>query len=109
MPSMMQFLEDTQVEGRFFPRGAQVQVIDAGSTALVLPDSDAHTTLCAVPLKNLVRLKRFRVLLANYQVGLMDDQERWGLNADDIKSTLARCAPDCEIVTLDEVDDATRH
>ena len=93
---MMQFLEDTQVEGRFFPRGAQVQVIDAGGTALVLPDPGTHTTLCAVPAKNLARLRRFHVLLANYQVGLMDDQARWGLDADDVKLTLARCAPDCE-------------
>lgn len=105
---MMQFLEDTQVEGRFFPRGAQVQMINAGDTALVLPDSSAHTTLCAVPAKNMVRLRRFRVVLANYQVGLTDDQERWGLDADDVKSVLARFAPNCEIVTLDEADDATQ-
>nr|WP_297383378.1 hypothetical protein [uncultured Roseateles sp.] len=104
---MMQFLEDTQVAGRFFPRGAQVTVMEAGDNALLLPDPVAHTTLCTVPAKNLARLKRFRVVLANYQVGLMDVQERWGLDADDIVSTIARSAPDCTVVALGEVGEST--
>lgn len=102
MQSMMQVLRDTQVEGRFFPRGCRVQVIQAGDSCLVLPDPDAHTTLCTVPTKNLARLTLFRVVLVNHQVGLIDEQERWGLDADDIRSSIAQCAPDCEIFELDE-------
>jgi len=45
---MMQFLQDTQVEGRLFPRGAQVKIVKAGTLALVLPDPGVYTTLCAV-------------------------------------------------------------
>jgi hypothetical protein len=102
MQSMMQVLRDTQVEGRFFPRGSRVRVIDAGDSCLVLPDPDAYTTLCAVPAKNLARLTLFRVVLINHRVGLIDEQECWGLDADDIFSSIARCAPDCEILELDE-------
>ena len=103
MESMMQFLRDTQVEGRLFPQGARVRVINAGDSCLVLPDPEAHTTLCAVPTKNLARLTLFRVVLVNHQVGLFDEQERWGLDATDIRSSIARSAPDCEILDLDEV------
>lgn len=102
MQSMMQVLWDTQSEGRFFPRGSRVQVIEAGDSSLVPPDPDAHTTLCAVPTKNLARLTLFRVVLVNHRVGLMDEQERWGLDADDVRSSIARSAPDCEILELDE-------
>lgn len=35
MQSMMQVLRDTQVEGRFFPRGCRVRVIQAGNRCLV--------------------------------------------------------------------------
>lgn len=55
MQSMMQVLKNTQVEGRFFPRGSRVRAIEAGDSCLVLPDPDAHTTLCAVPTKSLAR------------------------------------------------------
>ncbi|MGJ7494388.1 phospholipase D-like domain-containing protein [Variovorax sp. RT4R15] len=48
---MMQLLQDTQAEGRLFPRGAQVQIVKAGTRALLRPDPRAHTTLCAVVLK----------------------------------------------------------
>lgn len=102
MQSMMQVLRDTQSQGRFFPCGARVQVIEAGDSSLVLPDSDAHTTLCVVPTKNLARLTLFRVVLVNHRVGLMDEQERWGLDADDVRSSIARSAPDCEILELNE-------
>lgn len=102
MKSMMQVVRDTQVAGRFFPRGAHVRVIHAGDTCLVLPDPDAHTTLCAVPTKNLARLTLFRVVLVNHEVGLVDVQKRWGLDAHDVRSTIAQCAPDCEILELDE-------
>lgn len=102
MQLMMQVLEDTQVEGRFFPRGCRVQVIRAGDSCLVLPVPDAHTTLCAVPTKKLAQLTLFRVTLVNHRVGLMDTQERWGLDADDVRSSIAQCAPDCEILELDE-------
>lgn len=103
MRSMMQVLRGTQVAGRFFPRGSRVQVIEAGDSCLVLPDSDAHTTLCAVPTKNLARLTLFRVVLVNHRVGLVDEQERWGLDADNVRSSVAQAAPDCEILELDEV------
>jgi hypothetical protein len=83
MQSMMQVLRDTQSEGRFFPRDGRIQVIEAGDSSLVLPDPDAHTTF-------------------NHLVGLMDEQERWGLDADDVRSSIARSAPDCEILELDE-------
>jgi hypothetical protein len=55
-----------------------------------------------VPTKNLARLTLFRVVLVNHLVGLMDEQERWGLDADDVRSSIARSAPDCEILELDE-------
>ena len=103
MQLMMQVLRGTQVEGRFFPQGSRVRVIDAGDSCLVLPDPDAHTTLCTVPAKNLARLTLFRVVLVNHQVGLMDEQERWGLDVDDVRSSIARYAPDCEVLELDEV------
>ncbi len=101
---MMRFLLDTQVEGRFFPQGSQVQTLPAGDMALVLPDPGTHTTLCAVPAKNLARLKRFRVVLVNHRVGLLDEQFRWAIDVDDVKSIIDRSAPDCEIVELDQVD-----
>lgn len=102
MQLMMQVLEDIQVKGRFFPRGCRMRVIEAGESCLVLPDPGAHTTLCAVPTKNLARLTLFRVVLVNHQVGLMDVQERWGRDADDVRSSIAQCAPDCEISELGE-------
>lgn len=102
MQSMMQFLRDTQVEGRFFPRGSRVQVIKAGDSCLLPPDPDAHTTLCTVPTKNLAQLTLFRVVLVNRRVGLIDEQERWGLDTDDVRSSIAQSAPDCEILELDE-------
>jgi len=69
MQRRMRFVEDTQVDWRFFPKGAEVQSIHAGSHALVLPDTQAHTTICAIPLGSLVALKPFRMLLANRIVG----------------------------------------
>lgn len=102
---MMRFLLDTQVDGRFFPQGSQVQTLAAGDMALVLPDPDAHTTLCAVPAKNLAPLKRFRVVLVNDRIGLLDQQFRWALDVDDVKSIIDRSAPDCEIVELEQTDD----
>ena len=102
MKLMMQFLKDTQVNGRFFPRGTHVRVLAAGDNCLLLPDTDARTTLSAVPAKNLARLTLFRVVLVNRRVGLTEEQERWGLDADDIRSSIARLAPDCEILELDK-------
>lgn len=102
MHLMMQVLEDTQLEGRLFPRGCRVQVIQAGDSCLLLPDPDAHTTLCAVPTKNLAQLTLFRVMRVKHQVGLIKQQERWGLSADDVRSSIAQCAPECEILELDE-------
>lgn len=104
MPPMMRFLRDTQVDGRFFPRGAQVQALAAGDMVLVLPDPGMHTTLCAVPARNLAPLKPFRIVLVNYHVGLMDAQVRWALDADDARSAVDAAAPDCEIVELDPVE-----
>lgn len=100
MPSMMRFLRDTQVEGRFFPKGAQVEALPAGDMALVLPDPGAHTTLCAVPIRNLVPLQRFRIVLINRHVGLLDEQFRWAVDAGDLQSTIGDAAPDCEIVEM---------
>jgi hypothetical protein len=79
-----------------------VRVIEADDICLVLPDPDAHTTLCAVPTRNLARLTLFRVVLLNHQVGLIDEQERWGLDADDVRASIAQSAPDCEILELNE-------
>jgi len=101
MRSMMRFLRDTQVEGRFFPRGVQVQALAAGDMALVLPDPGAHTTLCAVPARNLALLQPFRIVLINRRVGLMDEQIRWAVDAEDVRSAIDSAAPDCEIVALD--------
>lgn len=103
MQSMMRVVKDTQVDGRFFPRGAHVRVIHAGDSCLVLPDPDAHTTLCAVPRANLVPLMCFRVVQINHRVGLVDVQERWGLDADEVHDSVTRSAPDCEIVELHQV------
>jgi hypothetical protein len=102
MQSMMQFRRDTQAAGRFFPQGSRVQVIDAGDSCLVLPDAGAHTTLSAVPAKSLARLTLLHVALVNHRVGLIDEQERWALDADDIRSTIDLCAPDFEILELNE-------
>jgi hypothetical protein len=100
MRSMMRFLGDTQVEGRFFPKGALVQALPAGDMALVLPDPVAHTTLCAVPVRSLVPLQRFRIVLVNHRVGLMDEQFRWAIDADDVRAAIDHTAPDCEIVAV---------
>jgi len=99
---MMRFLLDTQVDGRFFSRGSHVKVLSAGDSCIVLPDPGAHTTMCAVPAKNLALLRLFRVVLVNHRVGLMDEQERWGLDADDVRSDIACSAPDCEVLELTE-------
>ena len=104
MQSMMRFLRDTQVDGRFFPKGSQVQTLVAGDLALVLPDPAAHTTLCAVPAGDLARLRRFRVVLVNHQVGLLAEQFRWAIDADDARLAIDRSAPGCEIVALDLVE-----
>lgn len=104
MQSMMRFLRDTSVEGRFFPQGAQVQTLAAGDMALVLPDPGTYTTLCSVPARNLAPLKHFRIVLVNRRVGLLAEQFRWAVDADDLKLAIERTAPDCEIVELDQVD-----
>jgi len=104
MRSMMRFLRDTQVEGRLFPQGSQVQTLAAGDIALVLPDPGTHTTLCAVPARNLAPLKRFRIVLVNRRVGLLAEELRWAVDADDLRSAIDQTAPDCEIVELDLID-----
>ncbi len=73
--------------------------------ALVLSDPGTHTSLCAVPAKNLAPLKRFRVVLVNQRIGLMDEQFRWAIDVDDVTSTIDHSAPDCEIVELDQIDE----
>lgn len=105
MRSMMRIVRDTQVDGRFFPRGAHVLVIHSANSCLVLPDPDTHTTLCAVPPVNLVQLTCFRVVQINHRVGLTDVQERWGLDADDVRDSLSRDAPDCEIIEINQILD----
>lgn len=100
---MMQVLCDIQVDGRFFAKGSQLQVIEAGDSCLVLPDPDAHTTLCALPSKSLGSLALFRLMLLNHRVGLMSEQRRWGLNVDDVRSSIAESAPECEILEIDEI------
>ena len=102
MQLMMQVVEDTQVEGRRFPRGCRVQLIQAGDSCLLLPDPDAYTTPCAVPAKNLARLTLFRVMLVKHQVGLIKQQERWGRSADDIRSSFAQCTPGGDSLALEE-------
>lgn len=98
MRRWMRFVEDTQADGRFFPNGAEVEVIDAGAHALVLPDIRTHTTLCAVPIKRLVALKSFRVALVNRQVGLADTQIRLGVDEADVRAAIERRAPQCEVL-----------
>ncbi|MGE4338605.1 MAG: hypothetical protein AB7E55_21880 [Pigmentiphaga sp.] len=44
-----------------------------------------------------------RVVQLNHWGGLMDEHESWGLDADDVRSSIARSASDCEILELDEV------
>lgn len=101
MSSKMRFLTDTQAGGRFFPRGAEVQVIQAGSSALIEPDPDAFTTLCAVPLRNLVALRRYRVVLENEEVGLVGEREMFGIDEDDVRACLATQAPQCMILLVE--------
>lgn len=101
---MTRFLRDTQVEGRFFPQGAQVQTFAVGDMALVLPDPAALTTLCAVPTRYLAPLKHFRIVLVNRRVGLLSEQSRWAVDVDDLQSAINRTAPDCEIVEVDLVE-----
>lgn len=45
----------------------------------------------------------FRVVLVNHQVGLVNKQERWRPDADDVRSSIAQCAPDREILEWNEV------
>lgn len=105
MLSWMRFVEDTQVAGRFFPKGAEVRVIQAGGDVLLPPDTSAHTTLCALPMRNLVRLQVFRVSLQNRLVGLEDSQIRRATDEAEVRALLARRAPDCEIVSIEAVPD----
>lgn len=100
----MRFVEDTQVGGRFFPKGAEVKVIPAGDDALLPPDTSAHTTLCALPRRNLVRLQVFRVLLQNRFVGLEDLQIRRATDEAELRALLARRAPDCEVLSIEAAD-----
>lgn len=106
MPCWMRFVEDTQVGGRFFPKGAEVQVIQAGDDVLLPPDTGAHTTLCAVPARNLVRLRAFRVLLQNRVVGLADTQIRRARDEAEVRAIAARRAPDCEVLDIEELPDS---
>lgn len=45
----------------------------------------------------------FRAVLLNHWGGLMNEHESSGQDADDVRSSLARSSPDCEILELDEV------
>ena len=100
MRRWMRFVEDTQADGRFFPKGAELEVVDAGAHALVLPDTEAHTTLCAVSMKSLVAVKPFRVVLLNRVVGLADTQIRFGTDEADVRAIIALRAPDCDVLEL---------
>ena len=46
MATLMQFNRDTEALGRFFPHGCLVLVTPIGSSAIVLPDADAQTSMC---------------------------------------------------------------
>ncbi len=105
MQCWMRFVEDTQVPGRFFPKGAEVKMIHAGDDALLPPDTVAHTTLYAVPMRNLVRLRVFRVLLQNRVAGLEDTQIRRATDEADVRAIVARRAPDCEVLGVEEAPD----
>ena len=102
---MMRFLKDTQVAGRFFSRGTEMPMIEAGGSFLVPPNPDFHTTLCVIPARNLVRLRLFSVVLINRQVGLRAVQQRWGTDEADIRSVIEKAAPDCVIVALELIDE----
>ncbi|MFT7776514.1 hypothetical protein [Roseateles sp.] len=99
----MRFVEDTQVEGRFFPRGAEVEVIAAGAIAIVPPDPAAHATMCAVSMKRLVALKAFRVLLLNREAGLAGALVRLGIDEADVRASIERRSPACEVLEVSEV------
>jgi len=49
-------------------------------------------------------LKRFRIVLVNRRVGLLAEELRWAVDADDLRSAIDQTAPDCEIVELDLID-----
>lgn len=105
MQCWMRFVEDTQVAGRFFPKGAEVRVIQADGDVLLPPDTGAHTTLCALPMRNLVRLQVFRVLLQNRFVGLEDLQIRRATDEAELRAFLARRVPDCAVVSIEAAAD----
>lgn len=90
----MRLIDDTQVAGRFLPKGIEVRVLQAGDEVLLLPDTGAQTTLCALPMRNLVRLKVFRVLLQNRFVRLEDLQIRRAIDEAELTVLLAQRAPD---------------
>lgn len=104
MPIMMQFLEDTQVAGRYFPRGGQVSVVPVGSSGLILPNPEAHTSVCLVPIHKLAPLRRYRVRLINRLVGLLSEREVFGINVSEMIARIGRNSPDCEVVDVTELD-----
>jgi hypothetical protein len=94
MQSMMQVLRGTHMKRQFFPRGCRVRAIQAGDSCLVLSDPDAHSTLCAVPTKNLARLTLFRVVLVNHHVRLLKEQQR----RDSMQRTFVRASPNARLI-----------
>jgi hypothetical protein len=81
---------------QFFPRGCRVRAIQAGDSCLVLSDPDAHSTLCAVPTKNLARLTLFRVVLVNHHVRLLKEQQR----RDSMQRTFVRASPNARLISM---------
>ena len=103
MAMLMQFSRDTEAPGRFFPHGSRVLVMPVGSAAMVLPDAEAHTLMCVVPMANLQTVRRFRVQMVNRAVGLFFEQLLLGTSEADVRSRLASDAPDCDVVEMREV------
>lgn len=98
----MRFRRDCSCPGRFFAQGAVVQVVEAGDSALVLPEPGAHATLCRVPAAVLEPVRRFRVRLINRMAGLVSELERWAADEDSLRAELAQQTPDCTLLAVDD-------
>lgn len=101
----MRFAVDVSVPGRFFPRGAVVRVVPAGAVALVLPDRDAHATLCPVPAHALQPVRRFRAWLFHRDAGLAAAQDRFAADATELEAQLALELPECDLLDIEDIDE----
>lgn len=101
----MRFVRDCSAPGRFFPQGSIVRVIEAGESALVMPDPGGHATLCRVPRALLEPVRRFRVRLVSRTAGLVADVVHWAVDEDALRAHLDDHAPDCTVLEVRDADD----